>query len=186
MSLFRKLLRSQAPAPKRFGVPPHRDLPAWQPDSGIEVQLYEGSSPLEVVGESHYQDALWQLAGSVSRDDQVSVEIFAVLVPESDNQYDPNAVSVWINGLRIGYLSRQDAERYRPGLLSLQTKHGKHIALSGVIAGGGMRADGPGRLGVFLHHDPTDFGLPTPTRPPPPGSRRRTPRGAGPAPAWRS
>ena len=33
------------------------------------------------------------------------------------------------------------------------------VALSGVIAGGGMRADGPGRLGVFLDYDPADFGL---------------------------
>jgi hypothetical protein len=45
---------------------------------------------------------------------------------------------------------------------------------AGVIAGGGMRADGPGRLGVFLEHDPADFGL-RPTRVnSPSGSRMRT------------
>src|SRR5262249_21204017 len=43
--------------------------------------------------------------------------------------------------------------------LVLQQKYGNPIALSGVIAGGGMREDGPGRLGVFLDHDPHDFGI---------------------------
>jgi rubrerythrin len=38
-------------------------------------------------------------------------------------------------------------------------QHGTHIGLSGVIVGGGQRADGPGMLGVFLDHDPTDFGI---------------------------
>ena len=36
------------------------------------------------------------------------------------------------------------------------------VALPGVIAGGGMRADGPGMLGVFLRHDPVDFGVQSP------------------------
>jgi hypothetical protein len=48
-------------------------------------------------------------------------------------------------------LSRQS------GLQALCQAHGKPIALSGVIAGGGLREDGPGRLGVFLRHDPADF-----------------------------
>jgi hypothetical protein len=53
-------------------------------------------------------------------------------------------------GLKVGHLSREDDLRYLPGLLTLGQQHGKPIALAGVIAGGGMRADGPGRLGVFL------------------------------------
>jgi|HubBroStandDraft_1064217.scaffolds.fasta_scaffold29406_2 hypothetical protein len=72
------------------------------------------------------------------------------------------AVAVWINGLRAGYLARADAVRYRPGLLALQQTHGRPVALDGGIAGGGMREDGPGRLGVFLRHDPADFGLARP------------------------
>jgi len=77
----------------------------------------------------------------------------------------PNAVSVWVKGLKVGYLSRDDARRYRPGLLALQTKYGKPIALAGAIVGGGIRADGLGRLGLFLDHDPADFGLRAPTTP---------------------
>jgi hypothetical protein len=54
------------------------------------------------------------------------------------------------SGPEGGYLSREDARRYRPGLQALEQQHGKPTALAGVIAGGGMRPDGPGRLGVFL------------------------------------
>lgn len=69
---------------------------------------------------------------------------------------------MWIDGLKVGHLSRDDARRYRPGLLALYEAHSKPVALSGVIVGGGMREDGPGRLGVFLRYDPADFGLSRP------------------------
>jgi hypothetical protein len=174
MGLFRKLFGSGGPSPYQPEVAHHDDQPPWRPGTRIEVQVYEGRTGLEVVGESHYQDALWRLVGSTPGHDRVLVDVYGVLVAESDNEYDPNAVSVWISGLRIGYLSREDAQRYRPGLLALERKHGKPIALPGVIGGGGMRADGLGRLGVFLRHDPSDFGLSASMPPPPPESMMRT------------
>jgi hypothetical protein len=107
-----------------------------------------------------YQDNLWRIVGGRhSPDGRVREEVYAVLAAEPDNPYDANAVAVWIQDLKVGYLSREDARRYRPGPLALEQQHGRPIALAGVIAGGGMRADGPGRLGVFLEHDPADFGL---------------------------
>jgi hypothetical protein len=139
---------------------------------GMEVQLYEGREDLAVVGEASYQDNLWRVVGGRnSPDDRVRVDVYAVLVAETHNPYDANAVSVWVQGLKVGYLSRDDAGRYRPGLLALEQQHGKPIALAGVIVGGGMRADGPGRLGVFLDHDPADFGLRQEPLSPPSGSR---------------
>src|SRR6266516_2797636 len=158
--------------------PPDRPLasswdrrPSWMYD-GMEVQLCEDRVGLEVVGEASYQDNLWQAVGGRSAAaDRVRVEVYAVLVAEADNPYDPNAVSVWVQGLKVGYLSRDDARRYRPGLLALENKYGKPIALAGAIVGGGIRADGPGRLGLFLDHDPADFGLRSPSPPQPSGSR---------------
>jgi hypothetical protein len=91
----------------------------------------------------------------------------AVLLPEPDNPYDPNAITVLIDGAKVGYLCRDDAHAYRPGLLALGTRYQTLIALFGVVVGGGMRQDGPGLLGVWLSHDPADFGL-TPIVPPPP------------------
>jgi hypothetical protein len=83
---------------------------------GMEVQLYDGREDLEVVGEASYQDNLWRVVGGGgSSNDRVRVEVSAVLVAETDNPYDANAVSVWVQGLRVGYLSREDARRYRPG-----------------------------------------------------------------------
>ncbi len=141
----------------------------------MTVQLYEGEVNLGVVGESQYQDSLWRVGGvRRSSNDPVRYDIYGVLVAEADNEYDSNAVSVWVEGLKVGYLSRDDARRYRPGLLALERKHGKPIALPGVIAGGGVREDGPGQLGVFLRHDPADFGLAAPIRPMPPEPRMRT------------
>src|SRR5262245_11011731 len=90
----------------------------------LDVVLYGGGHDLEVVGESHYQDALWQAVGRRTTE-RVRVEIQAVLVAESDNAYDRNAIAVWTGGNKVGYLSREDAEAYRPGLLALQAREGK-------------------------------------------------------------
>ncbi len=133
------------------------ERPAWMRD-GAKAALLEGDRDLEVVGESFYQDNLWRLA-LARPGEPVRVEITAVLVAEDDNPYDSNAIAVWIDGLRVGHLSRENACAYRPGLLAQQRAHRMPIALTGVITGGGLRDDGPGRLGVFLRHDPEDFGL---------------------------
>ena len=88
---------------------------------GMEIQLYEGRENLEVVGEASYQDNLWRIVGGRrSPDGRVREDVFAVLAAEPDNPYDANAVAVWIQGLKVGYLSREDAQRYRPGLLALE------------------------------------------------------------------
>ena len=44
--------------------------------------------------------------------------------------------------MMVGYQSREDAAELRPGLLRLQTRHGRPIALAGVIAGGAGRSLG--------------------------------------------
>ncbi|HEY4724873.1 MAG TPA: hypothetical protein VIJ13_02705, partial [Actinomycetota bacterium] len=159
LGFLRRLLGGGQQQPyRRSGWSPEQ-RPGWM-RQGMEVQLYDGRENLKVVGEASYQDNLWRVVGGHgSSNDRVRLEVYAVLVAETDNPYDANAISVWIQGLRVGYLSREDARRYRPGLLALERKHGKPIALAGAIVGGGMRADGPGRLGVFLDHDPADFGL---------------------------
>lgn len=146
----------------------------------MEVQLYGGSLTLDVVGEPNYQDGLQRIVSSQAKPDHfghreqpdgVRLPIHAVLVAETDNPYDANAVSVWVSGLKVGYLSRETAGSIRPGLLRLQTEAGKPIGLEGVIVGR------PGLHGVFLNHDPEDFGLPGGLHrsiAPPSGSKMRT------------
>jgi predicted Zn-ribbon and HTH transcriptional regulator len=134
-----------------------------RPDAGDHANLVgaavlRGHDTLEVVGESHYQDDLWRLAGGFSAD-RIRCAVAAVLVPEPDNPHDSNAVKVLIDGHLVGYLSREDAVVYLPGLRRLMAFHNGPIALMGQIVGGGPREDGLGMLGVFLDHNPSDFGL---------------------------
>lgn len=122
------------------------------------VTLMGGEADLDVVGESYRQEDLWYIVGGHS-DAYVRHPVTAVLVPEYDNEHDANAIAVHIDGLKVGYLPRDLAASYRAGLLGLEARTGGAIALSGLILGGGHRADGIGRLGVFLTHNPDDFGV---------------------------
>ena len=128
--------------------------------SATSVTVLDGNDDLEIVGESHYQDTLWRAVGrrGPSRE-RVRVDTQVVLMAEPQNEHDPNAVVVKIAGETVGYLSRSDAERYCPGLLALEVRYSGPIALRGVIAGGGLREDGYGFLGVFLRHNRADFDL---------------------------
>jgi predicted Zn-ribbon and HTH transcriptional regulator len=174
MSFLRRLIGRDQQSVDRLQVAAFDRPPAWMHD-GMQAQLCDGRADLEVVGESHYQDNLWRLVGGRGDpDERVRVDVIAVLAAEPDNPHDANAVSGWVGGLKVGYLSREDAQRYQPGLLALQRRYGQPIALPGVIVGGGMRSDGPGMLGVFLRHNPADFGLRAMAPPQRPDSRLRT------------
>jgi hypothetical protein len=139
------------------GSPPAR----LRPGAVIQATIFQGSETLEVVGESNYQDSLWTIVGGFRRD-RVRHDCDAVLVPEPDNQYDRNAISVLVEGRLVGYLSREDAEVYLCGLKRLmETCDTGHVALEGQIVGGGDRGGRTGSLGVFLDHNPVDFGIST-------------------------
>lgn len=75
-------------------------------------------SPVDVVGESYYQEAIFRAAGGyVEPDESVRTDAregaLAELRPEPDNPYDAGAVGVYIGGLKVGHLSREDARTYR-------------------------------------------------------------------------
>jgi hypothetical protein len=147
----------------------------------LEAALLEGHEDLEVVGESYRQANLWRMVGGQHRPEvHVRMDIYAMLLAEDGNPHDPNAVSVWIDGLMVGYLPRDQARTLRPGLLVVQEREDKPIALEGVIVGGGMRDDGPGRLGVFRATTPRTLAslphLKPRTTTPGCGPRSRSPR----------
>lgn len=123
-----------------------------------EVLVRAGNEDLEVVGEASYQPALWAICGG-RPGQRVRHPIVATLVPEPQNPHDSNAIAVFVEGQVVGYLDRQTASLYIRGLHELMTTCGAYIGLSGVIVGGGYYDDGPGRLGVWLEHEPADFGL---------------------------
>lgn len=147
----------------RFRAVYQQGRPKWMREGTLEATLVMGAERLEVVGESHRQDELWRVVGGRHRPEvRVRMDVQALLLAEDGNPYDPNAVSVWIAGLMVGYLPRDEARKLRPGLLAAQERKGTPIAVEGEIIGGGMRSDGPGQLGVFLRYDPEEFGLSAP------------------------
>ncbi|WP_165555907.1 HIRAN domain-containing protein [Kribbella pittospori] len=139
----------------------------------VRFTVFGGDDDLEVVGESHYQDALWAICGA-RVGQRVREPIVAVLVPEPQNPYDENAIAVYIGQHVVGYLDRETAAQYVADIHRLMTLHGTHIALEGVVVGGGYRDHGPGFLGVWLEHDRRDFG------------GQRAPRGNAEHPAMRT
>ncbi len=98
---------------------------------------------VEVVGESHYHETFLQMLGGYSRDGY-NVETSAVLKAEPFNQYDPDAVAVFIWGRKIGYLPRENAARFRQALPEVMQ------AQCGAVIRGGWRTN---------QHDSGDFGV---------------------------
>lgn len=123
--------------------------------SAVPYVLADGHD-LEVVGEARRQDELWRIVGQdPAAGQRVRHPVVAVLRPEPSNPVDPNAIAVDIGGLQVGYLSADDAAAMVAGLRDLRRRHGRDVALRGVVVG-----RGGGMLGVFLGFDPADFGVP--------------------------
>lgn len=125
----------------------------------LEAALLEGHEDLEVVGESYRQTNLLLVVGMRQRLGRARTDVYAMLLAEDGNPHDPDAVSVWIDGHMVGYLTRDQASAL-PGLLAAQEREGKPIALEGAIVKGAMRGEGGSRLSVALRYNPEDFGLP--------------------------
>lgn len=154
MGLLDRLLGKPDLAKQRPVAFPPRSAPV----KTAVASLLTGDDELEVVGESNYQPELWAACGG-RVGDRIRHSVVAVLVPEPQNAHDANAIAIQINGSTVGYFPRNTAAEYRPGLLKLMEQNGGYIALEGVVVGGGSYEDGPGRLGLWLRHDPRDFGL---------------------------
>jgi hypothetical protein len=74
---------------------------------------------IDVVGESHYRDAIERAVGRRPEGHRTIVN--AALVPERDNRHDPNAIAVQLNGQICGHFPRAEALAYRPLLERCQS-----------------------------------------------------------------
>jgi hypothetical protein len=95
----------------------------------------------DIVGEQSYQANLRKIAGP-KQEKSKYVEVMARVISEPFNAYDKNAVKIEINGLTVGYLSRNEAK-----LLA-----GKVInkTVPALINGGWLDADSEGSYGIKL------------------------------------
>lgn len=108
--------------------PPPGPIQSWPASGKIRIRARvitfdcDPGNYIDVVGESHYQGVLESVAGGKTSDGARYPEHMAILLPEPDNEYDANAVRVFLAkdgvgggaGGVVGYLSRDDAVSYRP------------------------------------------------------------------------
>lgn len=131
--------------------------PRANADGQYEATLFLGDEELPIVGESNYQEALEQICGGRGPD-SVNHDCVAALIPEPNNLYDENAVSVHIDGHKVGHLSRTAAKRLQPGIIRYTRREQKVVAVRAEIRGGWYRGEGSeGSFGVFLFADWDDL-----------------------------
>lgn len=116
------------------------------------VKLLSGVGGVQIVGESHYRAAIDRVVGG-RRAEGIRMTMWATLVPESDNQYDPSAVAVHLSGAKVGHLSRSDARRYRPSLERVRAA-GRSAYCRADLRGGWERSKSDsGDYGVTVYID---------------------------------
>ncbi|MBW9213246.1 hypothetical protein KV102_00200 [Mumia sp. zg.B53] len=76
----------------------------------------------EVVGESNHERELRSLFPGRVRESGAELEGKATLVSEPRNAHDPSAVAVFVNGAKVGYLSRDEARRYQPVVVEAESR----------------------------------------------------------------
>src|ERR1700730_332289 len=91
-----------------------------------QLPAYKGLyKDLDIVGESYRQGAIRGLWTGPAK------TFAAILIPESDNSHDKNAVRVEIAGVHVGYLSRETAKEYRSDMGDARCKVPVHMIMGG-------------------------------------------------------
>lgn len=117
--------------------------------SDLDPLVLPGGETVQVVGESYYQDALDAICGGKCEEGH-QLMCQAELRPEPNNEYDRRAVGVYVEGRKVGHLSREDAARRQSELLALRSR-GKRPVCGALISGGWFRGAGDeGHYGIRL------------------------------------
>jgi hypothetical protein len=131
-------------------------LGGGSPGPDITVAAYmvvpdRQDATLEVVGEQSYQSEILAASGGRDQDGPIKKKHTALLRLEPDNRYDKDAICVWIEGRRVGYLSREDAIRYGP-VFRWAAFRDHSIACEAYLKGGWDRGRrDQGSVGPVLH-----------------------------------
>jgi hypothetical protein len=151
-SMFKRLQRLLGGDPDIAVENASHEAPIATDASKVKAAIFDRSSnTVEVVGESHRQDALERIGDGRGPDGVNISEHVAGLASEPSNPVDPQAVEVQVNGWRVGYLSRQDARAYRP-IIDRLTPQGLTMGCQATLVGGWDRGNGDaGSIGVKLH-----------------------------------
>jgi hypothetical protein len=107
----------------------------------MEIEITgPGAFAVEVVGVSRRQDSLAATVERHGRNGR-TVTVDALLIPEDSNPHDANAIRIELDGVLIGYLSRDNARRYRADLAAAGSA-GATVRCKARIVGGFETASG--------------------------------------------
>lgn len=120
----------------------------------IELQG-PGKFAVEVVGASRRQDAIEAIVAREGRSGR-TVTVDAVLLLDDANPHDPNAVRVEIDGALVGYLSRDNARRYRADLAAAGTPHAIVRCKARIVGGFATESGERAHFGVRLDLPPIE------------------------------
>jgi hypothetical protein len=143
--------------------------PVVQSDGSSESVKYEprdpllhigrgvGGFPFDIVGESHYQDALWRVRDDSDNGSKWVKSDFHIVI-EPSNPYDPNAIKVvTVEGETVGYFSKTDAIRYKPFVEAASAEWGT-LWCRGLLTGGTDERESIGlKLDVLAPKDLMDL-----------------------------
>jgi hypothetical protein len=136
------------------------------PQPGLPSIKGDAFFTYEVVGESHYQEALERIVGG-RRSAAVYFRVIAVLSSEPDNPHDANAMVIRINGEKVGYIRKKDDVSLRHQLDALGVP--SDVQCRAEIVGGWDRGGGDvGKFGLKL-----DLTFPLDIRPAPAPRKNR-------------
>lgn len=119
----------------------------------VQVDLYAITEnercDYDIVGESRCRDHLMSIIRRSSAEDREAGEIttIAQFVPEPHNEFDPNAIAVWIGDGRVGYIPRNETPEFH-ALIARAAESGGRLL---VVARIGWDTENPSPLiGVRL------------------------------------
>lgn len=116
-----------------------------------------GTFAVEVVGVSRRQDALAAIMDQHGRSGR-TVTLDALLILENSNPHDANAVRVEIDNALIGYLSRENAARYRADLAAANTPDATIQCKARIVGGFETSSGERASFGVRLDLPPMEAG----------------------------
>jgi hypothetical protein len=127
---------------------------AQQPDrednlDGVPFLHGPGTFSIDIVGESHYQNALDAICGGKTPDGH-NLIVQAALIQENNNPHDNKAIRIDIEGMTVGYFNRSLAREYRKRITEAGYPSVTAIC-NGMIVGGWKRGkNDEGHYGVKL------------------------------------
>jgi hypothetical protein len=103
-----------------------------------------------VVGESHYQEALQAICGHRKEEGEHKI-VKATVILEDDNPYSNQAVRIDIDGMTVGYLSRHDTPKYRQKLIKTGNANITVTCFAKVVGGWDRGGGDIGYYGVKVY-----------------------------------